>query len=542
MTAPMGRSRARVARLVALAALFAVIAGGGAVDKAEAIGIPPAPAAAAPCSKPTEPMAERVKVEVRLAEGRFDRAFDGRLLVILSRERRSDLRGFIGLPLPGAPMVAGVDISGFSDDDVAMIDADAASFPPQALDSVEPGRWYAQAVLKGNPDLWRIDAPGNPYSDVVPVRIGPEGGVIRLELNRAEAPDHVPDDSEYVRYLKFRSKRLSDFHGRPIFLRAAVIVPKGFEEEPDRHYPLRVHIGGFGSRYTSAAWRMAEGASFREHWLGEGTPRFVMLVLDGAGPFGDPYQVNSANNGPYGDAVVHELIPHVERAFRGIGTGASRVLDGGSTGGWVALALQIFYPEAFNGAWASCPDSVDFRSFQLINIYEDENAYVRNGRERPAFRARDGRTIYTMRDECQLENALGLGDSWALSGGQWGSWNAVYGPRGADGRPAPLWDPRTGAIDRSALAHWKRYDLRRVLEANWDELGPKLSGKLRIWVGEADNFFLEDAAHRLEAFLETADPPADATIVYGEGEGHCWSGISEAEMLEQMAAAVGQGR
>ncbi|MFO0888788.1 MAG: alpha/beta hydrolase-fold protein [Isosphaeraceae bacterium] len=253
---------------------------------------------------------------------------------------------------------------------------------------------------------------------------------------------------------------------------------------------------------------------------------------------GDPYQVNSANHGPYGDAITRELIPYVEETFRGIGRGSTRVLDGGSTGGWVALALQVFNPEFFN-AWAFCPDSVDFRSFELVNIYEDENAYVdRRGRERPAARERTGEVRYTMRHECGLENVLGRGGSWAMSGGQWGAWNATYGPRARDGRPVPLWDPRTGQIDRAAVEHWRAYDLRLVLEANWRSLGPKLRGKLHIWVGEADDYFLNDAVHRLDTFLRRADPPFEGTVAYGPGMGHCWMGISEAEMMQQMARRI----
>ncbi len=204
----------------------------------------------------------------------------------------------------------------------------------------------------------------------------------------------------------------------------------------------------------------------------------ILIHLDGAGPLGDPYQVDSANHGPFGAAIVHELIPYVEANFRGIGRAHARVLDGGSTGGWVALALQIFYPETFNGAWAFCPDSVDFRSFQLVNIYDDDNAYInRHGFERPAARDVSGEVRYTMRHECQLENVLGQGDSWALSGGQWGAWNATYGPKGPDGRPVPLWNPATGAIDHKAAAHWKTYDLRRVLEENWASARPQAQGK-----------------------------------------------------------------
>ncbi len=285
---------------------------------------------------------------------------------------------------------------------------------------------------------------------------------------------------------------------------------------------------------------MEPGSPFREAWNADDAPRMILLHLDGDGPLGDPYQVNSANHGPYGDAVLTELIPHVERTFRGIGHGRSRVVDGGSTGGWVALALQIFYPDQFQGAWAFCPDSVDFRSFQLVNIYEDANAYINAyGFERPSARDLSGDVRYTMRHECRMENLLGIGDSYTTSGKQWGAWNATYGPRGPDGHPVPLWDPATGAINRAVTHHWQKYDLRMILEANWKTLGPKLRGKLHIWVGEADDYFLNNAVHRLDTFLRQANPPFEGTITYGVGQGHCWMGISERAMMEQMARAVG---
>ena len=187
---------------------------------------------------------------------------------------------------------------------------------------------------------------------------------------------------------------------------------------------------------------MADGSGFRRAWMADDAPPMILIHLDGAGPLGDPYQVDSANHGPYGAAVTGELIPHVEQRFRGIGRGEARVLDGGSTGGWVALALQVFYPDFFNGAWSFCPDSVDFRSFQLVNIYEDENAYINgHGFERPAARDVSGEVRFTMRHECRLENVLGRGDSWTLSGGQWGAWNATYGPRGRRRPPGPALGP-----------------------------------------------------------------------------------------------------
>ena len=346
----------------------------------------------------------------------------------------------------------------------------------------------------------------------------------------------MPVDTELVKFVKIRSRLLSDFHKRPIDLRAGVILPRDFAQQPQRHYPVRVHIGGYGSRFSDVATMMNPESGFHRAWMADDTPPMILIHLDGAGPLGDPYQVDSANHGPYGAAVTRELIPFIEEKFRGIGQGHARVVDGGSTGGWVSLALQIFYPEFFNGAWAFCPDGVDFRSFQLVNIYEDDNAYVnQHGFERPASREVSGEIRYTMRHECQLENVLGTGDSWTLSGGQWGAWNATYGPRGSRGRPVPLWDPATGAIDHEAARHWKAFDLRRILEENWTELGPKLKGKIHIWVGEADDYFLNNAVHQIDNFLSHARPAYEGSITYGPGQGHCWQGISQAAMMKQMA-------
>jgi S-formylglutathione hydrolase FrmB len=328
-----------------------------------------------------------------------------------------------------------------------------------------------------------------------------------------------------------------------MYLRAAVILPRDFEREPSRRYPLRVHIGGYGTRYTNAGLMMSPNAFFRRAWVAEGTPQMLLLHLDGAGPFGDPYQVNSANNGPYGDALTQELIPYVESKFRGIGAGYARVTDGASTGGWVSFALQVFYPDFFNGCWSHSPDPVDFRAYELIDIYEDVNAYVNErGFERPSAREISGDVRYTVRHECQLEVVLGRGDRWWLSGKDWCAWNAVFGPRGADGLPKPLWDGRTGALDHSVVEHWKKYDLRRVLEENWSTLAPKLKGKIHIWVGDADDYFLNNAVHLLDDSLKDLQPPFEGTITYGQRGGHGFRVLSERQLLAAMAAAIERGK
>jgi hypothetical protein len=461
----------------------------------------------------------------------------GRLLVVLGHPGTRDPRLSVAETGKNASPLLGRDVANLAPDDPAILDAHSAIFPLESLNQLKSGTYAVQALLHTNPDLNLPNAPGDLFSPVTTVRIDPaQAGTVRLELSQAVPNETLRADSEWVKFIKIRSKRLSDFHGRPIDLRAGVILPRDFARQPERRYPLRVHIGGYGARFTNVLAMMTPGQSFERGWMADDTPPMILIHLDGAGPMGDPYQVDSANHGPFGAAIVHELIPYVEAKFRGIGRGDARVLDGGSTGGWVALALQIFYPDSFNGAWSFCPDSVDFRSFQLVNIYDDDNAYTnRHGFERPGARDVSGEVRYTMRHECQLENVLGLGDSWAHSGGQWGAWNATYGPKGPDGRPVPIWNPTTGAIDHKAAAHWKSYDLRRVLEENWTALGPKLEGKLHIWVGEADDYFLNNAVHRLDTFLSRAHPPYKGSITYGPGQGHCWMGISQRDMMKQMA-------
>lgn len=421
--------------------------------------------------------------------------------------------------------VVGRDADRWTGDKPLSLDAACDTFPLTSLDALPPGEYTAQAFLLTNRDLNLPTAPGNRTSAVVPFRR--DQGAVRLSLDR-EFPDDKPADTATHRFLHLPSKKLSDFHGRPMVYRVGVVLPRDFDTEPDRRYALHVVIGGFGTRYT-----MARGI--------RPDPRFVQVVLDGAGPFGDPYQVDSANNGPYGAALTEEVIPHVEKTFRCLGAPRSRFTSGGSTGGWVSFALQVFYPDVFNGCWSQCPDSVTFSAFELIDVYRDANAYVnRHGFERPSKRTLDGDTVFTVRHESRLELVLGRGGRWELGGRDWASWNAAYGPRGTDGLPAPLWDGKTGAIDRSVLAHWERYDLLKVLEKDWPTLGPKLAGKVNLWVGDADDYFLNNAVHRLKAMLDRkTDPKFDGRILIDMRRGHASGGWTSREMLDAMAARAG---
>jgi S-formylglutathione hydrolase FrmB len=481
------------------------------------------------------PITFKVNLSSNLAQGRLT----GRLFVIISRTNNPEPVSAIGNTGMSGPVIIARDVAANPSTQAMTLSGSDATFPLQRLGDLPFGEYYIQTLLQTNQDLLIPRGPGNLYSEARRVRIDvmqPE--VIPSTLDR-QFPDDDLSETGLVRFVRIKSERLSRFHGRPIHLRAGVILPKDFEAGATNRPPLRVEIGGFATRCTVVRELMRENSGFRRQWLDPSMPAMVLLHLDGAGPLGDPYQVNSANHGPYGDAIVNELIPHVEREFRCGGDSRSRVLSGGSTGGWVALALQVFYPDFFGGAWAGFPDPVDFRAYGLIDIYKDTNAYVNSlGFERPASRTRNGDVQFTVRHECQMENVLGAGNSYTMSGGQWGAWNATFGQRSTDGRPVPLWDPRTGTIHQGVADSWRRYDLHRVLEQDWPALAPRLRGKLHIWVGESDDYFLNNAVHLLEEFLRRTDPPADAHVQFGPGKRHGWMPQSELELMQEMSAAI----
>lgn len=500
------------ARIVAL--VLALATAGGAAGLAEE-----APAETA------------LRFEVTVGKGLLAGPTDGRVLVVLGKRASPEPRLTIGNTDSGSPPVIAADGDKLVAGGQVVLDGKCVTYPMERLGELPRGEYHVQAVFDYNPDLRLPNAPGNLSSDVKKVTLDPaKSGTVALELARKLPDEKLPADTKSVKYLKFKSDKLSKFHGRPMYLRVGVVLPPGHDQDADRKYPLRVHIGGFGSRYTGAGYMRP-------------SPGMITLFLDGCGPLGDPYQVDSANHGPYGAAITQELIPHVEKAYRGLGEGWARVLDGSSTGGWVSLALQIFYPDFFNGTWSHCPDPVDFRAYELINLYKDANAFVnRHGHERPASRDLSGEVRTTVRGEVRVERVLGRGGDWTLSGKDWASWNATFGGRRKDGRPVPVWDGATGQIDRAAVNHWEDYDLRLRLARNWDKLGPKLHGKINIFVGDQDEYFLNNAVDLLDDFFKAAKPAFGGRVVFGRRAGHGWRGQTNAKMLEEMLAAVERGR
>jgi hypothetical protein len=508
--------------------------------------------------------------------------FDGRMLVLLSTDSSREPRFQIS-DADATQQIFGIDVEGLRPGEAAILDAGAYGYPVRHVAELPAGTYWVQAVLhryetfhrsdghtvklpmdRGEGQHWNL-APGNLYSTPRKIRVDPaRGGTIRLTLDRKIPP--LPDlpDTKYVKHVRIRSERLSEFWGRPMYLGALVLLPEGWEAHPSARYPLAVYQGHFereifGWRETPpdpslppanldsiARWcanghegelctrfgydRVVQeyGYRFFKEWTGPDFPRVIMVTIQHANPYyDDSYAVNSANLGPYGDAIMYELIPYIERTYRGIGAGWARGTYGGSTGGWEALAVQVMYPEEYNGAYANCPDPIDFRSFTVVNIYEDSNAYYTAGpwrrTPRPGIRDYLGQTRATLEQVNRRELALG---SKSRSGEQWDIWEAVFSPVGSDGYPQRIWDKETGAIDHAVADYWREhYDLVHIMQRDWRTLGPKLRGKIHLAVGLSDNYFLNNAVYHAEDFLRAAtDPPADATVDYGLRDEHCWSG------------------
>jgi hypothetical protein len=497
---------------------------------------------------------------------------DGRLLLMLSADPSKEPRFQVSAYVD-PQLVFGHDVEQLAPDAWIELGDEALGYPVGSLREVPAGRYTVQALLhryetfrrsdghtlqlpmdRGEGQQWSV-APGNLYSAPRLIDFDPrQPAPIELVLDQCIPELPAPADTRYIRHIRICSERLSRFWGRPMYLGAAVLLPEGFDEHPQARYPLVIDHGHFSQsfggfreeppdpdlppdyskRFAVAGYNRIE----QEHahqlfldWTAAGFPRVLLVKIQHANPYyDDSYAVNSANLGPYGDAITHELVPELERRFRGIGEPWARFLYGGSTGGWAALAAQVFYPDEYNGCYAACPDPVDFRSYGLVNVYEHENAYFLAERwkrtPRAATREVDGEITATLEQQNQLELVLG---TRGRSGGQWDIWEAVFSPVGPDGYPRRIWDKRSGAIDREVAEHWRQhYDLRHILHRDWAALGPRLRGKLHLYCGDMDNYFLNNAVLRMEEFLRsTADPHYEGEVQYGRRAGHCWNGDPE---------------
>jgi hypothetical protein len=513
--------------------------------------------------------ASSLRFAISFPEASSREPLDGRMLLLVSKDSTKEPRFQINEDL-NTQQVFGVDVAGLKPGQETNVDATAFGYPLRSLSDLQPGDYWIQALLhryetfhrsdghtvklpmdRGEGQQWN-SAPGNLYSTPQKITVSAnDNRSLKITLDKVIPPIEPPKDTKYVKHVKIQSDLLSKFWGRPMYLGANVLLPEGFDSHPNARYPLVIFHGHFpadfdGFRETPPDPDLKPEYSDRFHlegynkiqqeyaykfyqdWTGPDFPRLIIIEIQHANPYyDDSYAVNSANLGPYGDAITYELIPAVEKQFRGIGKGWARFMYGGSTGGWESLAAQIFYPDEYNGAWGACPDPIDFRAYTVVNIYEHENAYVSKApwksTLRPGKRNYLGELAATLQEMNYMELALGNN---SRSGGQFDIWQAVYSPVGNDGYPKPIWDKVSGGIDRSVAEYWRdHYDLGYILRRDWKTLGPKLEGKLHIYVGEADNYYLNNAVYLVEDFLKsTKDPYYGGEVDYEPRAEHCWNG------------------
>ncbi|HEU4416633.1 MAG TPA: alpha/beta hydrolase-fold protein, partial [Candidatus Angelobacter sp.] len=397
----------------------------------------------------------------------------GRVFVIIARAGDPEPRLQVGSFRSHTELIA-IDTPGVAPGQAVTLDALAAGYPLKSVRELPAGDYYVQALFNvytrfqrsdgntiwGHMDQWEGQqfnkSPGNLYTEIGHFHLDPLTGYeIRLTLSHKIAEQLPPGDTTYVKHIKIQSKLLTQFWGQPIYLGATILLPEGYDTHPNAHYPVVYEQGhfslraplGFSTEQSRADAPPREGrisgVDLYNRWTAAGFPRMIAVTFQHPTIyFDDSYAVNSANNGPYGDAIMNELIPYIEEHYRIIRQPYARVLTGGSTGGWESLALQVFHPEFFGGTWTFYPDPVDFSRYGVVDIYNDVSAFLAPNYdppipERPLERTVEGQTDLTLRQLSQLEDVLG---SHGRSGQQLEAWEAVYGPVGVDGYPKPLWD------------------------------------------------------------------------------------------------------
>ena len=506
----------------------------------------------------------KLRFDVSFVPQIHDGPITGRAFVMVTRTIDKVPEPRLQIGRTGVPFF-GRDVERLQPEKIVGIDGTDLGTPIDSINDIPAGDYYVQAVVVVYSEFRRADghvvwmhddqwegqrwnrAPGTLYSEVQKVHIDPNTSgpvqVIKLVATKVAPPVEVPADTKYVKRIKIQSPMLTKFWGRPIYLGAVVLLPRDYDRET-MSYPANYVQGHFS---LAAPYGFDGKNEFSQAWLSDNFPRMIAVTFQHPTPyFDDSYAVNSVNNGPYGDAVMQELIPEIEKRFRVIREPYARILSGGSTGGWEAAALQMFHPDFFGGAWSYCPDSVTFMDVEGINIYEDENAFykVYDWRKVPTANSRvvNGQLVMTSQQRNYFELVNG---TRGRSGEQIDIWSAVFGPIGKDGYFEPLFDKRTGAINKQVAQYWKEhYDLLYYLQKNWTTVGPKLVDKLFFYTGDVDTYYLNNSTKELEKWMKTTtNPHYEGFFMYGDNKPHCWSGpMSSSERLKEVAQFIQRKR
>ena len=511
-------------------------------------------------------------IKISYPTDHYDEILDGRLILLIAKENEKEPR-FQLRDDSKTCQGFGMDITDWETGNAIQFDQKVFGYPIQNMSDLPEGEYFVQVLFhkyetfnradghvvklpmdRGEGQQWN-KAPGNLYSTPQKVNIK-NGQMPKLVINLDQKipPIPEPEDTKYIKHIKFKSKLLSDFWGRDMYLGAHVLLPEGWDENTSVKYPLAIFHGHFPSDFGGFSptppdpnlkpeyserfkvdgynkFVQQEAHDFFKEWTGPDFPRVIAIEIQHPTPYyDDSYAVNSEAQGPYGDAITYELIPYIEEQFRGIGEGWARFVYGGSTGGWEALAVQVKYPKEYGMCFAACPDPIDFRAYCLVNIYEDENAYYQEGPFRKTLVAghRDylGNVDATLKDMNYRELVLG---SRGRSGQQWDIWEATYSPIDQDGYPKRIWDRMSGQIDKKVASYWKEnFDLAYILKRDWSKNGKDWENKIHLYCGDMDNYYLNNAVYLAEEILsETSAPYYNGEVDYGDRAEHCWNGDHE---------------
>jgi hypothetical protein len=419
------------------------------------------------------------KFVAKYTQAASNEPFTGKVFLYLSKESKSpkdDMPGVFSFPC------FSIDVKNVKPGQSVTFD-DNAIFYPTPLSDIERGTYHAQVVWDRNLGGRPIGgSPGNMYNKSVLVAIAKDRGQTFTITSDQAIPDPAFTETQFIKELKTPSALLTAFYKRPTTVNAAVILPKEYFTQPQRRFPVLYWISGYGGDYHVYSGRNMQSDPID-------TTACIRVFLDGNCSLGHCVYANSDNNGPWGDALTTEVIPLVEETYR---TNSARLLTGHSSGGWTVMWLQTHYPKVFTACWSSSPDPVDFRSFQQINLYSDKNLYYdKDSSLRPAGTIAGRFPWISMKNMSVMEHVLWRGE-------QMHSFNAVFSVRADDGTPRRLIDDATGNIDPVTVEHWKNYDISLYLRSNWQQIKPDLQGKIRVSVGNQDNFLLNYAVHLLD--------------------------------------------